>query len=227
MPCVKNEGNMVKYSFIIPSRGDRPLALGHALDGIMEALNHAKLQENTIEILVGFDGIQGERVRNYSCVRYYDLPANNNYGNALRHALLKAARGQRVIFHDDDNKLTPEALTIYEKHQDVDMLIARIDVSLAHPVPYIPIEEAQKPLVRPCNIDPLCLCLSRELVLIRCGGWKGDKYEADYENILRYSRRAHSMRAIEDVVGIYDMGRGMDNGGLNFRQKALKEKQSS
>ncbi len=214
---------MVKYSFIIPSRGDRPLALGHALDGIMEAVDHAQLPPNDIEILVGFDGVRGDRVRPYPCIRYYDLPSNNDFGNALRHALLKAARGARIIFHDDDNRLTKEAISIYEAHTDVEMLIARIDVSRAHPIPYLPQEAEGKPLVRPCNIDPLCLCLSRELVYTRCQGWLGHKYEADYENMLRYSRRAHSTRVIEDVVGIYDAGRGMDEHGLNFRQKALKD----
>ncbi len=214
---------MLKYSFIIPSRGDRPQALGYALDGIMEALDYAQLSQDYIEILVGFDGVRGERVRSHPCIRYYDLPSNNDFGNALRHALLKASRGARIIFHDDDNRLTKEAISIYEAHTDVEMLIARIDVSRAHAIPYLPIEEAGKPLVRPCNIDPLCLCLSRELVYTRCQGWLGNKYEADYENILRYSRRAHSTKAIEDIVGIYDAGRGMDTAGLNFRQKALKE----
>ncbi len=214
---------MLKYSFIIPSRGDRPLALGYALDGIMESLHHAELKEDSLEILVGFDGVRGERVRSFPCVRYYDLPSNNDFGNALRHALLKASRGKRIIFHDDDNRLTKQAFTIYEAHQDVEMLIARIDVSRAHNTPYLPIDVPDKPLVRPCNIDPLCLCLSRELVVTRCQGWQGHKYEADYQNMLHYSRRAHSTKVIEDMVGIYDAGRGMDVDGLNFRQKALEK----
>ncbi len=213
---------MIQYSIIIPSRGDRPLALGQALDSVMEAVKYAGLKENAVEILVGFDGVKGERVRHWDNVRYYDLPSNKDFGNALRHALLKASKGQRIVFLDDDNILTKEAFVIYEAHKDVDMLIARIDVSKAHDIPYLPIEEEGKPLVRPCNIDPLCLCLSRELVLIRCGGWLGNKYEADYENMLRYSRRAHNMHVVEDVVGIYDAGRGMDADGLNFRQKALQ-----
>ncbi len=213
---------MLKYSFIIPSRGDRPKALAYAIDGIFKALHHAGLGEEHIEILVGFDGVRGERVSSSPCVRYYDLPSNNDFGNALRHALLKASRAPRIIFHDDDNRLTLEAIRIYEKYSHIEMLVARIDVSLAHGIPYLPVEEADKPLIRPCNIDPLCLCLSRELVVTRCKGWLGQKYEADYENMLRYSRRAHSTCAIADVVGIYDAGRGMDAEGLNFRQKALK-----
>ncbi len=214
---------MLKYSFIIPSRGDRPKALGYAIDGILEALHYADLKEEHIEILVGFDGVRGERVRSYPCVRYYDLPSNNDFGNALRHALLKASRAPRVIFHDDDNRLTLEAIHIYESHPHVEMLVARIDVSRAHAIPYLPVEEADKPLIRPCNIDPLCLCLSRELVVTRCKGWLGNKYEADYENMFRYSRRAHTTSVITDVVGIYDAGRGMDTEGLNFRQKALEK----
>ncbi len=213
---------MLKYSIIIPSRGDRPNALAHALDSIKNAWEFAQLEENELEILVGFDGVKGERVRNFSCLHYYDLPRNNDYGNGLRHALLKAAKGHRIIFHDDDNALTKEAFCIYEQHSDVEMLIARIDVSRAHAIPYLPIHEENKPLIRPCNIDPLCICLTRELALVRCSGWLGTKYEADYENILRYSRRAHSTRHVEDMVGIYDAGRGLDSDALNFRQRALK-----
>ncbi len=212
---------MLKYSIIIPSRGDRPKALGHALDCLKLAWEYAGLTEKELEILVGFDGVIGERVRDFSCVRYYDLPQNNDFGNALRHALLKAAKGNRLVFHDDDNALTKEAFSIYEQYPEAEMLVARIDVSRAHDKAYLPEEDAEKPLIRPCNIDPLCLCLSRELVLVRCSGWIGTKYEADYENILRYSRRARLVQHITDIVGIYDAGRGMDENGLNFRQKAL------
>ncbi len=212
---------MTLYSIIIPSRGDRPLALGQAIDSVVDAISYAELEEHSVEILIGFDGVKGERVRSLACVRYYDLPKNNDFGNALRQALLKASKGRRIIFLDDDNVLTKEAFSIYEAHKDTDMLIARIDVSKAHKIPYLPIEEQNKPIVRPCNIDPLCLCLTRQLVVVRCGGWIGHKYEADYENMLRYSRRAQNMRVIDAVVGIYDAGRGLDEDGLNFRQKAL------
>ncbi len=213
--------NTKQYSIIIPSRGDRPLALGQAIDSVIEAMHHAALKEENIEILIGFDGVKGKRVRPFASARYFDLPSNKDFGNALRHTLLKAAKGQRIIFLDDDNILTKEAFSIYETHKNADMLIARIDVSRAHDIPYLPIAEDDKPIVRPCNIDPLCLCLSRELVVVRCGGWLGHKYEADYENMLRYSRRARNMCVIEDVVGIYDAGRGIDEGGLNFRQKKI------
>ncbi len=212
---------MLKYSVIMPSRGDRPRALANALDALKISWEFAGLDDSELEILVGFDGVQGERVRDFSNIRYFDLPPNNDFGNALRQAMLKTSKGQRIIFHDDDNALTKEAFSIYEQHNDVEFLVARIDVSRAHTVPYIPIHKEGKPLVRQCNIDPLCLCLSRELVVVRCSGWVGTKYEADYNNIFRYSRRAHSTRHIEDVVGIYDCGRGLDEGGLNFRQKAL------
>ncbi len=103
------------------------------------------------------------------------------------------------------------------------MLVARIDVSRAHNIPFLPVPEEGKPLIRPCNIDPLCLCLSRELVVVRCGGWQGERYEADYRNILRYARRAVGMEIVDDIVGIYDAGRGLDSGGLNFRQCRLKQ----
>lgn len=222
---------MLRYSVITPSRGLRPLALGQALDSVLASARAAGVPDNAVEMLVGFDGVQGERVRQHPAIRYFDLPANNDFGNALRQALLKASRGQRLLFLDDDNELTEAAFTVYEAHPDTDMLIARIDVSRAHDIPFLPREDAfatpisappPLPIIRPCNIDPLCLCLSRELVLTRCGGWLGEKYEADYQNILRYSRRAQKMTIVQDVVGIYDAGRELDAQGSNFRQRALQ-----
>ncbi len=215
---------MLKYSIIIPSRGDRPKALALALDSILAARDFANLPAESIEVLIGFDGVKGERVRIEAGIKYYDLPSNNDFGNAIRHALLKASKGKRIIFLDDDNILTKEAFCIYEAHANSDMLIARIDVSNAHDIPYLPIEDENKPIIRPTNIDPLCLCLSRELVVVICQGWLGEKYEADYTNILRYSRRAKNICIIQDIVGIYDAGRGLDD-ALNFRQKALLQKQ--
>ncbi len=217
---------MLKYSIIIPSRGDRPNALGLALDSVIAARDFAKLSADCVEILVGFDGVQGERVRNLAEVKYYDLPSNNDFGNAIRNALLKAAKGKKIVFLDDDNVLTEQAFCIYEKYQDADMLIARIDVSNAHDIPYLPRDEDDSPLVRPANIDPLCLCLSRELVVTICQGWIGEKYEADYKNMFRYYRRAKNICITQEMVGIYDAGRGLDD-ALNFRQKALLKKTST
>lgn len=215
------------YSIIIPSRGDRPLALGQAIDSVLLSANQAGLalsaEKSTVEILVGFDGVRGQRVRQHPALRYFDLPSNNDFGNALRQALLKASLGSRLVFLDDDNVLTPQAFAIYEQFSDADMLIARIDVSRAHKIPFLPVPEEGKELVRPCNIDPLCLCLNRELVITRCGGWQGERYEADYRNILHYSRRAARIRTTEQVVGIYDAGRGLDAGGRNFRQQQLSD----
>ncbi len=215
--------DMLKYSIIIPSRGDRPKALALAIDSVLTARDYASLSTDEVEILVGFDGVKGERVRSAKNIKYFDLPSNNDFGNAIRHALLKAANGKRLVFLDDDNVLTKQAFRVYEAHQDTDMLIARIDVSNAHDIPFLPRPQDDLPLIRPANIDPLCLCLTRELVLTLCQGWLGDQYEADYKNIFRYSRRAKNIQIIDDIVGIYDAGRGLDD-ALNFRQKALLAK---
>ena len=212
---------MIHYSVITPSRGLRPLALGRALDSVLASAKAANLSPDSIEMLVGFDGVRGERVREHPSIRYFDLPANHDFGNALRQALLKASRGTRLLFLDDDNELTPAAFAVYERHPEADMLVARIDVSRAHAIPWLPVHEEGKPLIRACNIDPLCLCFSRELVITRCEGWLGEKYEADYHNILRYSRRAQNLVVVDDVVGIYDAGRSLDEGGQNFRQQRL------
>lgn len=212
---------MIKYSFITPSRGDRPKALGHALDCIAAAAERADLAFDELEVLVGFDGVKGERVRDFSFVRYYDFPKDNDFGNAIRHGLLKASKGQRIVFHDDDNALLPEAFMIYERYPEAEMLIARIDVSLAFDKPYLPEVVEGREIVRQCNIDPLCLCLGRKLVVDLCAGWQGQQYEADFLNMVRYFRRARRVELTEEVVGVYDAGRGLDEDGLNFRQKRI------
>ncbi len=213
---------MLKYSLITPSRGDRPKALAQALDAVALAAEKAGLLPDGVEVLVGFDGLKGERVRDYPFVRYFDFPKDNDFGNAIRNGLLKGSKGQRIIFHDDDNVLTPNAFLSYESLPDADMIIARIDVSRAFEKPYLPEIEEGREIIRQCNIDPLCLCLSRNLVVNLCGGWQGQKYEADFVNIVKYYRRARNVQVLEDVVGIYDAGRGLDDGGLNFRQEKLE-----
>ena len=220
----------IQYSVIIPSRGDRPNALRYALDRLHESAERAGLLPDGIEALVGFDGVRGERVRTASYITYFDFPKDHDFGNAIRHGLLKASKGKRILFHDDDNALLPEALSIYNSMPDVEMIIARIDVSRAFDKPYLPEHIPGRDIVRQCNIDPLCLCLSRDLVYDRCGGWQGShywqgkRYETDFLNIVRYYRRAKSIKIVDSVVGIYDAGRGMDKGGLNFRQARIEAK---
>ena len=215
---MSNKRPLPRFSLIIPSRGDRPKALALALDHIQAAARKTGLLPDGLETLVGFDGLRGERVRDFPYITYYDFPKDNDFGNAIRHGLLKASRGERVIFHDDDNILTEDAFNIYERYPTAEMVIARIDVSRAFDKQYLPEIVPGREIVRQCNIDPLCLCLSRDLVVNRCGGWQGKKYEADFLNMVQYFRRAKSVEVTEELVGVYDAGRGLDEGGLNFRQ---------
>lgn len=216
----------VLFSVIIPSLGTRPKALELAISSVHCSIENSagSLALENVEILVGFDGIKGRRVVNYSNVHYYDLPKDKNWGNGIRNILLKLSKGERLVFLDDDNALTPSAFDTYLNYNDQDILVARIDVSRAFECEYLPREIPGKSLIRQGNIDPLCLCLSRELVVVRCGGWAGKgKYESDYLNILYYSRRARNIRHVKDVVGIYDAGQGLDPEGINLRQRQLLE----
>ncbi|MFW5730177.1 MAG: glycosyltransferase family 2 protein [Desulfonatronovibrionaceae bacterium] len=212
------------FSLIIPSRGTRPKALKSALEQIRQAAEQAFgiLAPEQAEILVGFDGVRGERVMEHACVHYFDLPRDTNWGNGIRNILLKRAKGQKIVFHDDDNALTKNAFETWLRYFSCEMLIARIDVSRAFDCKYLPQDLPGKSLVRQGNIDPLCLCLSRELVVDRCGGWSGKiGYEADYLNILNYHRRAFLVEVTQEIVGIYDAGQGLDPQGINFRQERL------
>lgn len=208
-----------RYTVVTPSRGDRPRALGQALDSVQAAADRAGV---CVEMLVGFDGAHGERVRDYPFIRYVDFPFEGNFGNGIRDAFVKVARGARLLFVDDDNAVAPDAFSIWERCPETELVIGRIDVSRAFPdVGLLPRTGQDSPdtVIRQGNVDPLCLCVAKDLV-IRAGGWRGEGgYESDFLNIRRYHRRARSAAVIDDVVGIYDAGAGLDSEGMNPRQK--------
>ncbi|QJT07613.1 glycosyl transferase family 2 [Oceanidesulfovibrio marinus] len=208
-----------RYTVITPSRGNRPRALALAIDSVRAAADSAGV---SVEILVGFDGVRGERVRDYPFLRYVDFPRVGYFGNYIRDAFINVAKGTRLLFVDDDNAVTPDAFAIWERHLDAELVIGRIDVSRAFPdVGVLPRPGDPEPsaIIRPGNVDPLCLCLSADLVF-RAGGWRDQGgYESDFVNIHRYQRRADSIEIIDDLVGVYDAGAGLDAGGMNPRQQ--------
>ncbi len=217
----------ILFSIITPSRVDRPKALAQAVASVeaaaLEAERLGLMRREQAEHLVGFDGPGGTRPRISLPGRCVDFPRQGNFGNHIRQHLLRAARGRHVLFVDDDNALLPGALAAYFPHLENEFLVARIDTSRAFDVPHLP-RPGSAPgdadsAIRQGNIDPLCLCLSRELVVERCRGWGSEGgYESDFLNIRRYYRRARGVVRIDDVVGVYDAGRGLDEQGLNERQ---------
>lgn len=215
----------ILFSIITPSTGRRPKALAAAVRSVRAALDFAGLPEGAVEMLVGFDGVRGERPPDLGLARFLDLPKDEDWGNGIRDILLKIAKGERVLFLDDDNSLKPHALAAYMDHLDAEMVVARIDTSLAFDKPFIPEDAPGRDPIRQCNVDPLCLSLSRELVVTRCGGWvhKG-RYEADFLNIRLWSRRAKSLRLIDDIVATYDSGRSLDARALSRRQMHLLDR---
>lgn len=209
------------FTVITPSRGDRPNALANAVASVGRAAAAADLPPSAVEMLIGYDGVKGPRIHGYDFATFFDLPYDGNFGNAIRNTLLKAAKGTHILLLDDDNEFTPEAFITYMKGLEHDMQIARIDVSRAFDIPTLPRPGTKDSIIRQGNIDPLCLCMTRELMIVRCDGWGGKGgYESDYINILRYWRRAASVLVHDAVVGIYDAGAGLDENGMNQRQQA-------
>lgn len=230
------------FTVITPSIGTRPLALAQAIASVEAAVAHAQahagLDPARVEMLVGFDGVDGMRPASpLANLRFFVLPRPagrvSGFGNHIRDALLRAARGSHLLFLDDDNALTENALTSYLPHVDTalaaECIIARIDTSRAFDVPFLPRPAPQgcdpaADAIRPGNIDPLCLCIARELALVRGRGWADEGgYESDFLNIRRYFRRARGVLRIADLVGVYDAGRGLDPGGQNERQKRAEQ----
>ncbi|WP_243544130.1 glycosyltransferase family 2 protein [Pseudodesulfovibrio tunisiensis] len=214
----------ILFTVITPSTGKRPKALQLAVSSVEAAARFAGLGPDQVEVLVGFDGIRGECPTSSLSLRCLRLPRDNDWGNGIRNTLLKLAKGEKILFLDDDNVLKPYAFKLYRKYWDAEMIIGRIDTQLAFDKPFIPVQDDGS-LVRQCNVDPLCLCLSRRLVVDRCGGWNyAGRYEADYLNILDWSRRARSTAVLDEIVGVYDAGRSLDNSALSRRQMNLLDR---
>lgn len=212
----------ILVSVVTPSRGDRPIALAQAarsLDAaVARAIHAGLLAPGQVEWLVGFDGCKGLRPEVSLPATFVDFPKSGNFGNLIRDRLIGLAKGSHLIFLDDDNSLTETALTSFLPHLGVEFIVGRIDVSRAFDIPVLP-RPGPGEVVRQGNIDPLCLCVSKELVTGRGRGWGGEGgYESDFLNIRRYFQRTRSHLFLDDVVGIYDSGRGLDPEGVNPRQ---------
>lgn len=212
------------FSVITPTAGLRPKALALAVNSVAEAL-----AEHTapLEMLIGLDGCgEAEALVGLPALpdfaRVLKFPGWGDFGNRVRDALMRAARGEYFLFLDDDNAFTPQALRIFLEHLPADMVVARVDTTRAFDKPFLPEEAPGEPVIRQCNVDPLCLCVSRDLALTRSGGWNdAGGYESDFLNIARYFRRAGCVAYSPEMAGVYDAGRGLDPEGANSRQRAV------
>jgi len=214
----------VIFSVVTPSRGDRPKALAQAGRSLEAAVRHARglglLEAEQVQWLVGFDGVKGLRPTVNLPATFLDFPKYGDFGNRIRNGLLALAKGSHLLFLDDDNALAETALASFLPHLEHELVVGRVDVSRAFQgVDLLPRPGPEDQILRQGNVDPLCLCASRELVTGRGRGWGSEGgYESDYVNIRRYWQRARSVKIIEDVVGVYDAGRGLDPEGVNPRQ---------
>ena len=214
----------ILFSVITPSTGRRPKALGQAVKSVEQAARFAGLEKGQVEILIGFDGKKGRAPACDYPVHAFNLPGGEGRGNGVRNMLLKVAAGDKLLFLDDDNTIKPYALHHYLRHFDAEMIIGRIDTQLAFDTCSLPLQNGG-PLIRPGNVDPLCLCLSRRLVMDRCGGWGfSGRRDADYLNIARWYDNAQSVTVIEEVVGVFDSGRSLDGNALSRRQEKLLDR---
>ena len=214
----------MSFSIITPSCGKRPRALALAIRSVLVAWDHVRATGEgcDIEMLIGFDGITPEDFIAPHFVRAVTFPFQGCFGNPIRNALIKTAKGRFLIFLDDDNALTPQAFTAFFGAMNADVIIGRIDTHRAFAEPFLPRPSTGGERIVPGNIDPLCIAVRTEFVRTQGKGWQNEGgYESDYLNILRYVPRARLVTYIDDIVGVYDAGRGLDPQGTNARQGRL------
>ena len=113
--------------------------------------------------------------------RFYVTPPIRHFGNYQRNIGIRHARGEFLVFLDDDNVLYPQALSIMLQgfeHGNIDLVFCPIDYDHAkhgvHGQLLMPAEGFA------CGeVDSLNAMLRRSLAL-RCNGW-GDSYFADFD----------------------------------------------
>lgn len=214
----------ILFSVITPSTGNRPKALEKAVHSVEQAARFAGLETGQLEILIGFDGVRGKTPACAYPVRSINLPPDRNGGNGIRSLLTNIAQGEKLIYLDDDNTLKPYTFRLYLKHFDAELVVGRIDTQLAFETPFLP-RIGSESFIRPGNVDPLCICVSRRLVVDRCGGWRyRARDDADFMNILDWHVNAHSETVVEEVVGVFDAGRSLDIAALSARQANLLDR---
>ena len=214
----------ILFSVITPSTGNRPKALEKAVQSVEQAARFAGLETGQLEILIGFDGARGKAPACAYPVRSINLPTDRNSGNGIRGLLTNIAQGEKLIYLDDDNTLKPHTFRLYLKHFNAELVIGRIDTQLAFETPFLPRLDSDS-FIRPGNVNPLCICVSRRLVVDRCGGWRyREREDADFMNILDWHVNAQSQTVVEDVVGVFDAGRSLDASALSERQADLLDR---
>ncbi len=210
------------FSLITPSRGDRPLALGRAVDSVAAALRAAGLAADQAEMLVGFDGgVRGERPRDSPSYAISTCPGTGTTATpsatpcSAPPAVFAWCSGRRQRTH-------PRGL----RHLPRPPRRGHAGVPHRHlprlPRSPLPARLDQDARGAPGQHRPLCLCLARGMVLDRCGGWTSQGgYEADFVNMARFRRRSRRMELDQTVVGVYDAGRGLDAAAMrDWQQKA-------
>ncbi len=214
------DGNTL-FTIITPSTGNRPRALQKAVQSVESAVRHARLSPREMELLIGFGGFRFTPPESTLPMRSINFPPDNRRGNSIRNMLVRIAKGRKLIFLDDDNILKPNALRLYLKHFETELVIGRIDTQLISEEPCIPLFD-EKSIIHPENIDPLCVCVNRELVADRCSGWNyQEKHDSAFLNLRDWHRRAKSIAVIDAMVGVYDYGRSMDHAALSQRQQIM------
>ena len=113
--------------------------------------------------------------------RYFSTPAIRHFGNYQRNVGIFYARGEYLVFLDDDNVLYPDALaTMLSGFSSgkVDLVFCPIDYDHAKHGVLGQVLMPREGFVRG-EVDSLNAMIRRSLV-VKCRGW-GDSYFADFD----------------------------------------------
>lgn len=135
------------------------------------------------EHLVIGDGVQPEAAT--MCEQfgatYRDGPLAHDYGNTQRDAGARLATGDYLLYCDDDDTFTPDALAIVREAVQTDPGIPHI-FRMTHPTFTV---LWRRPALVPGNVGTPMFCVPRDGRLARWNDQHSDTYQGDFRFISR------------------------------------------
>lgn len=135
-------------------------------------------------------------ISNFSCpTQVFQQPLHHDWGANAKDVGIANARGEYIVFWDDDN--------IYYQHA----LLSSLATALNHDMGIVRIKHFDCARIIPTgnnivagDIDTMCVCVRREIASTEKWADGGGKY-SDYRWISKISQRCNSIRYSPIIIG--------------------------